>query len=175
VTFSRVWLLLSVPMIGVGAFLIVKLAMGLVRSTREAVVASLPVMAEQSLVIPAEDRYAILAQGKLGERGLGDLKFSVASERTAENLPITPVYVRSSATSLDGTVRVELYSFAATAGRYVVRAVGIEPARDYRHNRIVIARRSRGQLAVRIVALVLSAVVTLASIVGTSLLIAGRP
>jgi hypothetical protein len=173
-TVSRIWLLLTVPMIGVGAFLIVKLAMGLVRSTREAVVASLPVVAEQSVVIPADDRYAILVQGKLGERGLGDLKFSVASERTAENLPIAPVYVRSSATSLDGTVRLELYSFAATAGRHRVRVVGMDSARDYGHNRIVIARRNRGQLALRIVALVLSGLVTLGSIVGTSLLIAGR-
>jgi hypothetical protein len=174
VTLSRVWLLATVPMIFVGAFLVVKLAMGLVRSTREAVVASLPVLAEQSVVIPADDRYAILVQGKLGERGLGDLKFSVASERDARALTVTPVYVRSSATSLDGTVRLELYSFAATAGRYAVRVVGMDPARDYGHNRVVIARRSRGQLAVRIVALVLTSILTLGSIVATSLLIAGR-
>ena len=173
-TFSRVWLLLTVPMIFIGAFLIVKLAMGLVRSTREAVVASLPVVVEQSVVIPSDDRYAILVQGKLGERGLGDLKFSVASERDARELSVSPVYVRSSATSLDGTVRLELYSFAASAGRHTVRIVGMDPARDYRHNRIVIARRSRGQLAVRIVALVLTSIVTLGSIVATSLLIAGR-
>ena len=63
-TFSRVWLLLTVPMIFIGAFLIVKLAMGLVRSTREAVVASLPVVVEQSVVIPSDDRYAILVRRK---------------------------------------------------------------------------------------------------------------
>ena len=161
-------------MIGIGAFMIVKLAMGLVRSTREAVVASLPVIAEQSVVVPSDDRYAIMVQGKLGERGLGDLKFAVTSERDGTAAQIAPVYVRSSATSLDGTVRLELYSFSAAAGRHTVRTLGMEPGRDYRHNRVVIARRSRGQLAVRIVALVLTSIVTLGSIVATSLLIAGR-
>ena len=172
--FSRVWLLLTVPMIGIGAFLIVKLAMGLVRSTREAVVASLPVVPEQSVVMPADDRYAIMVQGKLGERGLGDLKFSVTSERDARDVAIAPVYVRSSATSLDGTVRLELYSFTAGAGRYTLRVLGMDAARDYRHNRVVVARRSRGHTAVRIVGLVASSLLTLASIVATSLLIAGR-
>jgi hypothetical protein len=173
-TFSRLWLLLTIPMIGIGAYAIVKLAMGLVRSTREAVVASLPVVIEQSVIIPSDDRYAIMLQGKLGERGLNDLKFSVTSERDGREVPISPVYVRSSATSLDGTVRLELYSFAATAGRYAVRTLGMDAARDYGHNRVIIARRSRGQLAVRIVGLVLCSIVTLGSVVATSLLIAGR-
>jgi hypothetical protein len=39
---------------------------------------------------------------------------------------------------------------------------------------VVVARRSRGQLAVRIVALVLTSILTLASVVASSLLVAGR-
>ena len=173
-TFSRAWLLATVPLIGIGAFMVVKLAMGLVRSTREAVIASLPVIAEQSVVVPVDDRYAIMVQGKLGERGLNDLKFSVRSESGGREIAVSPVYVRSSATSLDGTVRLELFSFAASPGRYSLVAMGMDPARDYQHNRIVIARRSRGALAARIVALVFAGVLTLGSIVATSLLIAGR-
>lgn len=172
-TISRLWLFATVPLIGAGGVTIVKLAMGLVRSTREAVVASLPVVDEQSVVIPSDDRYAIMVEGKLGERGLGDLKFSVASERDGSAVAIAPVYVRSNTTSLGGTVRLELYSFAGAAGRYTVRTLGMDATRDYRHNRVVIARRSRGQRAARVVALVCAGVVTLGSIVATSLLIAG--
>lgn len=172
-TFSRFWLVATVPLIAVGVLAIVKLAAGLVRLTREAVIASLPVVAEQSVLVPASDRYSLLVQGKLGERGLGDLRFAVA-DADGRDVPVTPVYVRSSATSLDGTVRLELFSFASGGGRHTIRVVGIDPARDYRHNRVVVARRSRGELAVRIVALVLTSLVTLGSLVASSLLIAGQ-
>ena len=170
---NRLWLLATIPLFVGGIVAIVRLAVGLVRSTRESVVASLPVVSEQSLALPRSDRYAILAQGRLGERGLGDLRFSVTADSTGRELRMAPVYVRSSATSLDGTVKLELFSFSAEAGRHTIRVLGMDPARDYRQNRIVIALQSRGQLAVRIVALVLTSVLTLGSLVASSLLIAG--
>ena len=49
----------------------------------------------------------------------------------------------------------------------------MDVARNYTHNRVIIARRSRGQLAGRIVGLVLCSIMTLGSVVATSLLIAG--
>ena len=171
--FNRLWLLATIPLFVGGVISIIRLAVGLVRSTRESVVASLPVIAEQSLVFPQADRYAVLAQGRLGDRGLGDLRFSIMVEATGAELRMSPVYVRSSATSLDGTVKLELFAFSADAGRHTIRIAGMDPARDYRQNRIVIARQSRGQLAVRIVALVLAGVLTLGALVASSLLIAG--
>jgi hypothetical protein len=173
-TFSRLWLVVTVPLIVVGVIAIVKLAIGLVRLTREAVVASLPVLPEQSLVLPRTDRYAVLMQGKLGERGLGDMRVAITSEQDKRELAVSPVYVRSSATSLDGTVRLELFSFSANAGRHTLRVVGLDPTRDYRQNRVVIARSSRGLLVARIVGLVFAGIVTIGSIVASSLLIAGR-
>jgi hypothetical protein len=50
----------------------------------------------------------------------------------------------------------------------------MDAARDYGHNRIVIARRSRGGLAVRIISLVIASLVVLGSLVAASLIIAGR-
>jgi hypothetical protein len=172
-SFSRVWLLATIPLFVVGVFGVIRLAMGLVRFTREAIVASLPVVPEQSVVLPTAGDYSVLTQGKLGERGLGDLRFAVFAEGGGE-LRLSPVLVRSQATSLDGNVRLELFSFPAQAGRHVLRVIGIDPTREYSHNRVVIARSGRGQLAVRIVALVLTSVVTLVSLVASALLLAGR-
>jgi len=123
-------------------------------------------------MLPATQRYSVLMQGKIGERGLGDLRVLVA-DAVGRDVPVTPVYVRSSATSMDGSVRLELFSFAATSGQHTVRVVGIDPARNYANNRVVIARSGRRQLAVRIVALVLTSVMTLGALVGSSLIIAG--
>lgn len=173
-TFSRLWLLATIPTLIGAVVLIVRLAVGIVRSTQEAIVASLPVVAKQSVVLPFNDRYVILVQGGLGERGLGDLRFSVADERDARELRISPVYVRSSSSSLDGTVRLELFTFVAAPGPHSLLTLGIDPTRDYTRNRVIIARRSRGALAFRIVALVLTSIVTLGSLVATSLLIVGR-
>jgi hypothetical protein len=172
-TVSRIWLLATVPLFVVGVIAIVRLAVGLVRFTRDAVVVSLPVVSEQTVVLPRPDRYAVLAQGRLAERGLGDLRYSVIAEADGREVSVSPVYVRSQSTSMDGTVRLELFSFSANAGAHTIRVAGIDSARDYRQNRIVIARQSRGQLAVRIVALVAAGILTLGCLVGSSLLIAG--
>ena len=169
---SRLWLVATLPAIALGVFAIVRLAVGLVRFTRDAIVVSLPVVAEQRVMLPATQRYSVLMQGKIGERGLGDLRVLVA-DAVGRDVPVTPVYVRSSATSMDGSVRLELFSFAATSGQHTVRVVGIDPARNYANNRVVIARSGRRQLAVRIVALVLTSVITLGALVGSSLIIAG--
>jgi hypothetical protein len=170
---SRLWLLATIPLFVVGVFGIMRLAMGLVRFTRESVVASLPLVAEQSIVLPSAGDYSVMTQGKLGERGLGDLRFVVFEEGGPE-VRLSPVLVRSKATSLDGSVRLELFSFSARAGRYVLRVIGMDPARDYARNRLVIARGGRGQLAVRIVALVLTSVATLLLLVGSILVLAGK-
>jgi len=174
VMFSRVWLLATVPICIIGVFGVVRLAMRLVRFTREAIVASLPVVPEQSVVLQAPGHYSVLTQGKLGERGLGDLRFSVVTERGGRELRMSPVMVRSQATSLDGTVRLELFAFSALAGRHVLRVIGMDPTRNYQTNRVVIARSGRGQLAVRITALVLTSVIALVSLVATLILVAGR-
>jgi hypothetical protein len=169
---SRLWLLATIPLFVVGVLGIIRLAMGLVRFTRDAIITSLPVVAEQSFVLPAAGDYSLLTQGRLGERGLGELRFAVFREGGPE-VRLSPVLVRSKATSLDGSVRLELFSLTTTTGRHVLRVIGMDPTRDYARNRVVIARGGRGELAVRIVALVLTSVVTLLLLVGSSLLIAG--
>lgn len=171
-TVSRLWLLATIPAFALGVFAIVRLAVGLVRFTRDAIVVSLPVVAEQRVMLPETQRYSVLMQGKIGERGLSDLRVAVA-DGSGRDVPVTPVYVRSSATSIDGTVRLERFSFSATSGQHTIRVVGIDPARNYATNRVVIARSGRGQLAVRIVALVLTSIATLGALVGSSLIIAG--
>jgi hypothetical protein len=169
---NRLWLFVTIPLVLGGVIAIARLALGRVRSARHTVIASLPVIPEQSLLLPRSERYVLLTEGRLGERALGDLRFSVTSEAGRE-LRIAPVNAASSATSLGGTVRLELFSFSATAGRHAIRTLGMDPERDYRQNRIVIARQGRGQLAVRIVALVVTTILTLGALVASSLLIAG--
>ena len=170
---NRLWLLLTIPLVLGGVIAVARLALGRVRSTRHTVIASLPVIPEQSLLLPRSDRYVLLTEGRLGERALWDLRFSVTSEASGRELRVASVNAPSSATSLDSTVRLELFSFSATAGRHGIRTLGMDPERDYRQNRIVIARQSRGQLAVRIVALVVASIVTLGALVASSMLIAG--
>jgi len=171
---SRLWLLVTLPAIVGAVVLVVRLATGIVKLSREAVVAALPVVAQQRIVLPAPDRYSILVQGSLGERGLGDLRFSVVNDRDGAPVNVSPVYVRGSGTTLDGSVRLELFSFTAGGGPHTLLTLGLDPTRDYARNRVIIARRSRGGLALRIVGLVVSGMVAIGSIVAASLIIAGR-
>jgi hypothetical protein len=168
---TRAWLLLTLPLLGTGVVAVVKLAFGLVRFTRDTIVASLAVIPEQSLLLPSDDRYAVFMQGKFGDRGFGDLRF-VVTDDTGRELRLAPAYMRTTASSLDGTVRLELFSFSARAGRHVVRTVGIDPNRDYRNTRVVIGRARGGQLVARIIALVIAGALTVGSLVATGLLIA---
>jgi len=170
-TSSRAWLALTVPLFAIGVAVIVRLALGLVRFTREGVVASLPVIPEQSLVLPHNGRYAVSVHGKFGEPGLGDLRFVVTDDANRE-MRVVPAYARTTVSSLDGTTRRELFSFSARAGRHVVRVVGIDPSRDYRTSRVVIGRARGGQLVVRVIALVVVGAVTVGSLVASLLLIA---
>jgi hypothetical protein len=172
--FSRFWLFATVPLFALGVTGVVWLAMNLIRFTREAIVASLPVVSEQRVVLPTDNHYSILMQGQIGGRGLGDLRFAVVAEQSAQELRVSPVLMRTRATTLDGTVRLELFSFSALAGRHIIRVIGIDPARDYGQNRVVIARSGRGQLVARIVALVFTSMLTVASLVASALLIAGQ-
>ena len=170
---SRAWLLLSLPLLGVGVVAVAKLALGLARFTRETVVASLPVIAEQSLLLPSDDRYAVFMHGKFGDRGFGDLRF-VVTDDVGRELRVAPASMRTTASSLEGTVRLELFSFSARAGRHVIRTVGIDPSRDYRNTRVVIGRARGSQVVARIIALVIAGALTVGSLVATGLLIA-RP
>jgi hypothetical protein len=171
---SRLWLLVTLPALVGAVVLVVRLATGIVKLSREAIVAALPVVERQRIVLPTSDRYSILVQGSLGERGLGDLRFSVVGDRDGTQVNVSPVYVRGSGTSLDGNVRLELFSFSAAGGPHTLQTLGLDPARDYTRNRVIIARRSRGGLVLRVVGLIFAGLTALGSIVATSLIIASR-
>jgi hypothetical protein len=170
---GRAWLAVSIPLFAVGIVAVVRLALGLVRFAREGAIASLPVIAEQSLLLPDTDRYAVSMQGKFGEREFGELRF-VVTDADGRELRLAPTYTRTTVSSLDGTARRDLFSFSARAGRHVIRTVGIDPGRDYRTSRLVIGRARGRQLVVRIVALLLAGALTVGSLVASLLLIVRR-
>ena len=80
---------------------------------------------------------------------------------------------KQGAIEMEGTVAEVLpnatFRVTVNGGHDVLTTLGGK----MRQNRIVIARQGRGQLAVRIVALVVTSILTLGALVASSLLIAG--
>ena len=91
--------------------------MRLVRFTREAIVASLPVVPEQSVVLQGPGALLGAHPGEAWRAWTWRPSlFGSSFERGGRELRMSPVMVRSQATSLDGTVRLELFTFSALAG-----------------------------------------------------------
>ena len=133
----------------------------LVRRARLDAVATLAVVAEQPVELPAGELVLHLS-GPLGKRGLGGLSLALADARGAA-VAGAPILVRSSRTSMGGVVLLAVRRFMVpAAGPHRLSIANIPADRDLSDCAIVFARPQGAGLVVAIVAVVIASVALVA-------------
>lgn len=166
------WLALTLPVFLGSVVLLVWTVRGLVREAGAAAVVSLPVVERSEFTLAAAGVYNVWAEGRLGSRDLGALEFELL-DGDGRQVPLHPVLVRSSRTSLSGRTRLQLRSFRIERpGLLTLRVRGVAAGASA-DDRIVIGRAAPG-VAVRIIGIVSFGVLAIGSGVGSILLFASR-
>ena len=166
------WLALTIPILVGSALVLAWTIRGLVREGGGAAIASLPVAERSEFTLDAAGEYDLSVEGRLGSRDFAAVEFALA-DRDGRAIPLHTLLVRRSATSLSGRTRLQLRSFhSERPGTLTLRVRGIAEGASA-DDRIVIGRVARGA-GVRILVIVLSGVLTIASGVGSILLVVTR-
>lgn len=167
-------LLITLPLIVIAGFALVRGIPSLVSALRSGTIAELPLRSSGEFQMPAPGTLVISAQGNAGVGDFGSLQFSV---RAADGriLPMVRAIVRSSRTSLSGLSRLELGRVENLGpGSHALEISGIDPGGVQNNSRIILSVAGEG-LALRIVWVVLAAVALLAAMVFSLIAVFSRP
>jgi hypothetical protein len=172
---SRAWLFVTVP-VALGAIgLLAWTALRLVRTARGAVVASVPVRAEQRVVFDHAGAFALNLEGPALARGVAGLRFTLSGAERGAAVPLHPILFRTRVSSFT-RARLELFGFTLPApGTYVLRVDGADPSAEQRGDAIVFTRRFTGALVAHVLALVALGAVLIGAIVISGFVLGGRP
>jgi len=169
---SPAWLALTVPAFLIAAVLLGLTIRSLVHTMRGSVVASVPVRAEQGFALSRAGDYDLYVEGKFLSRDFGALELSLTD---AAGAPVTlhPVLFRTTVSSFS-RVRLKLHHFqTADPGTFTLRVTGIRENQDS-ENRIVFAAPVTARMVFHILAIVLLSILTIASLVGSLLILLNR-
>lgn len=169
---NATWLALTVPAFLIAAVLLGLTIRSLIHTMRGSVVASVPVRAEQRFALPRAGDYDLYVEGKFLSRDFGALEFSLTD---ASGAPVTlhPVLFRTTVSSFS-RVRLQLRHFhTADPGTFTLRVTGIRENQDP-ENRIVFAAPVTARMVLHILAIVLLSILTIASLVGSLLILLHR-
>ena len=133
----------------------------LIRRARLAPIATVPIEPEHRLDLPAGELVLHLA-GPLGQRGLGDLAFTLVDAAGAA-VSSQPIVMRTKRSSGRWGVLLAVRRFdVRAAGAHRLTLAGIPAARDLSACAIVLARPQDAGLALSILAVVIAAVTLVA-------------
>ncbi len=156
------WLALTVPLLALSVWLVVRTALSLTRRVRSSVVARAPLSERQSLTLPDSGSYDLFVEGRRMSRDFGGLDFAM-SDREGRAVPMSGVAARTVVNGVS-RVRLQLRSFhLSSPGVVTLTIAGIKPGSDP-GNRIVIGRPFTGALVSHVVALVALGLLTIASL-----------
>ena len=172
---SRLWLLVTVPVAGAAVGLLIATARRLVRAVRRAVVARVPVRAEQPVAFAESGAFTLSVEARRWARELRGLTFALVDARDGARVPLRPVVLRAEVASWS-RVRREVARFALDAPGTYVLAVG-GAAREEAAGRdglaVVFARPVGAAIVGHVLALVGLGFVLIAALVGTGVVVAG--
>jgi hypothetical protein len=168
---SRSWLFLTIPVAIVAIALLALAARSLIRTVRAAVVATVPVRAEQQLVIGSDGDFALDLEAPLLGRVPTTMRFYLSHSASQSPVTLYPIAFRTEVSSMS-RARLELYSFRLPApGTYTLRIDGIDPSVDYSRHAVLITRRYVGALVLHVLALVALGVVLIGMMVISGLVL----
>ena len=171
---SRLVLVLTVPVAIATLMLLTWTAVSLLRTVRRAVVASLPLRADQDVAINATGDFALSIEGPVGTSLPTMLHFTLSSADGATRIPLSSLAFRTEVTSMSRS-RIELQGLTIpSSGDYVLRIDGLNPTVDYSACAIIIARQYGVALVLHVLALVALGVALIGSIVVSGLVLSGK-
>ncbi|MGH7936761.1 MAG: hypothetical protein ACREF8_07110 [Chthoniobacterales bacterium] len=148
------------------ATLLVWVIVGLIRSNREQVIASGPLIAEQEMSVPeAADASVLLEVPRFGsDHRTWQIDFIESATNETTQLRYNPLRAQGAVYGF-GTMRVPFGRVHfPRVGRYLVRVSGLAPEKDYWKSRIILSRPYLGRMFLQIVGIVLFGVLTLFSL-----------
>jgi hypothetical protein len=171
---SRSWLVLTIPVALASLGLLGWTALSLLRTVRASVVASLPVLPEQTVTINSSGDLSLNIESALLARRPTNLRFALASADGRSRIALTPVALQTHVSSMSRS-RIELCAFTRPApGAYVLRIDGIEPSANYADDAIVITRRYLPALVLHVLALIFLGAALIGSLVVSGLVASGK-
>jgi hypothetical protein len=165
------WLLLTVPLFFISVGLLVMTVRSLVRTLRDAVVASVPLESVQTVDLREAGAYDLYVEGPPGTMDFAGLDFAL-TDPSGATVPMERVWFRARVSGLS-RMRLSVRAFTTgTPGQYTLRVSGrgIDRPHDP-DDRIVLSRPVRGGLILHILGLVLLGASTVGSMVGSALLV----
>ncbi|HEY1770847.1 MAG TPA: hypothetical protein VGG02_11410 [Chthoniobacterales bacterium] len=148
------------------AVALIWVVMRLLRSNREQILATAPLLPEQEVTIRAPGEMILLIETSRFDTDYRNLEFEVLEKTTGRSTKLKYGYMRGQG-AVHGvtTMRVPIGNvIAQSPGAFVVRVTGLEPGRDYTRSRMLFSRPYLGRMALQIIGIVLCAVGMLLSL-----------
>jgi hypothetical protein len=167
------WLFISIPALLVALGVLVFSVRGLLGFLRGKTVTTVTLRTQSTIAIPSAGTHDLSVSGRLGTTDFAGVDFQMHDE-SGNAVPMRPVLMRVSGTSMSGRSTLQLRKFdAPRTGNYVLTVTGIREGSDP-GNTIVIGRPAGFALVGWILAIVLSAALLILSIVASALVRAQR-
>ena len=162
------WVFVTAPAGFIGGVLLAFSIRSLVRTLRGSIVATVPLVAEQRVILATPGSYDLYGEGSFGTSSFSGLEFALVTD-DGRDVPMHAVFFRTVVRSFS-RVRLQLRTFSVPqAGTYTLRVHG--GVRDQASERLVIGRPVQARVVAHVLALVLFGSTTIGSLVATVLLI----
>jgi hypothetical protein len=132
----------------------------LLRSNREQILATAPLLAEQEVTLRAPGEMILMMETSRFNTDYRNLEFEVVEKTTGRTTKLKYGYLRGQG-AVHGvmTMRVPIGNVVAqSAGAFSVRVTGLRAGRDYARSRMLFSRPYLGRMALEIIGIVLFAV-----------------
>jgi hypothetical protein len=141
------------------ACLVAWLALRLIRSNRDQLLANGALVPEQQFTLAEPGEILLLLETPRMQSGYSNLQFAVVDQATGATTQMHYEYARAQgAVRGFSTVRVPFGRMTVPRpGTYLVRVTGLEAGKDYSGSRILLSRPYLGRMAFQIVAIVICA------------------
>lgn len=170
--FSDSWLVAAVAAFLIAALLLARTIRSLIRTMRGSVVASVPVLAEQTFPLSQPGTYDLYVEGRRFSRDFGALDFAL-SDSAGAPVSLQRILFRTTVSGVS-RVRLLLRRFTVSgAGTFTLRITGIRPDQDP-ENRIVFATPVTARMVLHILAIISLAMLAMASLGGAVFLLLNR-
>ena len=166
---SRSWLFATLPAAALGAIALVFAIRRLVRIHRSGFVARVALAPEQLLSLDSAGALVLHAEGPRFTRTFARLRYQLVERETGAEVPLRPILLRSTVAGMSN-VRLSLHTFAIERpGAYLLRVEGLRPETATEGHSLVFTRNTRGASALAVLAIVVSALALIGSVVVTGI------
>ncbi len=166
------WLLLTVPLACAALAGIVLLARRLARGLRDAVVARIPVVAEQEIDLAA-GRWVLHTETPLFSGRMRRLRFGLLERSTHRQVPLDRVWIRQRTGGLHRVSLAVRRFTIALPGPHLLRTDGLRDGADYADCALLVARPSWGLLVGHTLGMLALGWVAVASVVASIVAVHG--